>query len=518
MIRPLQRGDACFLYPSPHREFLVPINIRWNPMIVRFHLAVFSLTGVAILLLLVVLVAGKLRSDPYDAFIYVIVVFGFSNQALASWLFYPVYKVLSGQATAASTLRRIDALPGLLGASVIFLTIISVLPPLFVTHLICEACPLDDLSWATMLGLFSVPGLYSIFLGAFMYFLMGDYVVQLRKHLFEQGIETPSPDRGQVGVTLFVAFLSVTAVPIALSAIEEYFQGQFEKLLGLSAAQAYWINFGGSVLLTISVLIFVQRRLTYPVSILIDAVQRINDGNLEILAPVVTSDELGRLTEHINDMTLGLKEREVIRATFRRLVPDSIAAELIRDSGALVPQAREATILFTDVRGFTSISEQLEPTAILAMLNEYFGVVGAAIRRYGGVITQFQGDAVLASFNLPVRDDDHAVSAVRAALDIIEDTAKRTFGAGKVLHTRVGISSGMVVGGAVGDDDRLGYTIHGSEVNLAARLEELNKKYGTSCLVSKRVADLVGDRFHLEPLGQLEIRGRAQPVGVFKLL
>ena len=486
-------------------------------MNVRFQLTIFSLTGVFTLLLVVLLIAGKLRSEAYEAITYTVLVFGLSNQALAFCLFRPTSNVLSGRATTAGALHRIDFLPGLLGASTIVLSLISITPPLIAAHLNCIDCRLNDLSWPTMLGLIGVPGFYGVFLGVFMYFLMGDYVSRLRKYLFEHGIETPSPDRGHLGTTLLIAFLSIAVLPTTLFAIQGFYMGNLEFLHGLSPTQGFWINFGSSVLLTVSVLIFVHRRLTYPMNILIDAVQHISDGNLDTRAPVLTSDELGRLTEHVNKMAMGLKERENIRATFRRLVPDAVAAELMKDRGALVPQAREATILFTDVRGFTSVSEQLDPPEILTMLNEYFGVVGAAIRRHGGVITQFQGDAVLASFNLPVHDVDHALSAVRAAIDIIEDTEKRTFGNGKVLHTRVGISCGMVVGGTVGDDDRLGYTIHGNEVNLAARLEELNKKYGTSCLVSQRVAELVGEQFKFEPLGQLEIRGRAQPVGVFKL-
>jgi len=126
-------------------------------------------------------------------------------------------------------------------------------------------------------------------------------------------------------------------------------------------------------------------------------------------------------------------------------------------------EVREASILFTDIEGFTTISESLTPTELITTLNEYFDVVTKPIIEHGGVINQFQGDAILATFNIPDALPDHAAQALRAALDIQAALGRSRFGAGVELRSRVGINSGEVVGGLVGAGERLGYTVHGDE-------------------------------------------------------
>ena len=179
-------------------------------------------------------------------------------------------------------------------------------------------------------------------------------------------------------------------------------------------------------------------------------------------------------------------------------------------------EVREATILFTDLEGFTSISEGLTPVQLITTLNEYFAAVTAPIEHNGGVINQFQGDAILATFNLPERLENHAQRAIKTALEIQEILAQRQFGDGITLNSRVGINSGVVVGGLVGTGERLGYTVHGDEVNLAARLEQLNKEYGTRIIVSGRTRELAKDGpFEFEQMGETKVRGRKAPVTIY---
>ncbi len=179
-------------------------------------------------------------------------------------------------------------------------------------------------------------------------------------------------------------------------------------------------------------------------------------------------------------------------------------------------EVRVATILFTDIEGFTTISETLTPTELIATLNEYFAVVTEPIIEHGGVINQFQGDAILATFNIPEALPDHAAQAVRAALSIQAALRERTFGAGIVLRSRVGINSGEIVGGLVGTGDRLGYTVHGDDVNLAARLEQMNKDFGTRIIVSERTRELAGlSEFRFKRLGTTTVRGRKTPLVIY---
>jgi len=180
-------------------------------------------------------------------------------------------------------------------------------------------------------------------------------------------------------------------------------------------------------------------------------------------------------------------------------------------------EADEATILYLDIESFTRISEQLEPDALVAALNDYFAAVADPINRNGGVICQFQGDAILASFNVPNADPAHAARAVAAAREILELTARRTFG-GMHFRARIGINTGPVVGGLVGTPHQVGYTVHGNDVNLAARLEQLNKETGTRLLVAESTHARAGaEAAALAEVGEFPIRGQSRPVRVFTI-
>jgi adenylate cyclase len=202
-----------------------------------------------------------------------------------------------------------------------------------------------------------------------------------------------------------------------------------------------------------------------------------------------------------------------------KFVPDEVARQAKAGEQQMEAgqgEVREATILFTDIEGFTTISETMTPTELIATLNDYFAVVTKPIIEHGGVINQFQGDAILATFNIPEVLPDHAAEALRAALAIQAELRNRRFGGGVVLRSRVGINSGEIVGGLVGTGDRLGYTVHGDEVNLAARLEQMNKDYGTRIIVSERARELAGrSEFRFTRLGTTSVRGRKTPVIIY---
>jgi adenylate cyclase len=202
-----------------------------------------------------------------------------------------------------------------------------------------------------------------------------------------------------------------------------------------------------------------------------------------------------------------------------RFVPAEVAQRVTQsEEGAITGKGEvaECTILFTDIEGFTAISESLPPEQLIEALNRYFTLIGEPIGRYGGVISQFQGDAVLATFNLPRPDPDHAANAVRAALAIQQVLDGVEFGEGISFNTRVGINTGPVVGGLVGSGDRVGYTVHGDNVNLTARLEQLNKDYGTRIIVAQSTLDEIAEgSFDFTALGEVSVRGLHRPVQIY---
>jgi len=202
-----------------------------------------------------------------------------------------------------------------------------------------------------------------------------------------------------------------------------------------------------------------------------------------------------------------------------RFVPEEVAQKVIQsEEGAITGKGEvsECTILFTDIEGFTAISETLTPEELIEALNRYFSLIAGPINQFGGVISQFQGDAVLATFNVPKPDINHASNAVKAALEIQAVLDGVEFGEGISFNTRVGINTGSVVGGLVGSGDRVGYTVHGDNVNLTARLEQLNKDYGTRIIVSdSTLAEIPANMFEFRELGEVLVRGLNRPVRIY---
>ncbi len=207
---------------------------------------------------------------------------------------------------------------------------------------------------------------------------------------------------------------------------------------------------------------------------------------------------------------------EAIVRTLGKYVPESVAEAIIRDQGALEPRRTLATVLFTDIENFTNIAESMPPEQVFQMLNEYFPAVVEPIIDHCGVVNQFQGDAMLVTFNVPVEDPLHADNAVKAALAIQSAVTGHSF-AGIPLRTRIGINTGEVIAGNVGAGSRFNYTVHGDAVNSAARLEQLNKEYGTSTIVSESTRAILQDQYSLNSIGEVAIRGKRDSVQIFKL-
>ena len=193
-----------------------------------------------------------------------------------------------------------------------------------------------------------------------------------------------------------------------------------------------------------------------------------------------------------------------------------IAAALVAKRGQLEPILTTATIFYTDIANFTRIAEGMAPARLVQMLNEYFSAVIQPISRYGGVVNQFQGDAMLVTFNVPLDDPEHADHAVAAAMEMLDVVAGRTF-ADVELQVRVGINTGEVIAGPVGSGDRVSYTVYGDAVNSAARLEQLCKEFGVPALVSEATVERLKQSYPLKAIGEVPIRGKARALNVYKL-
>ena len=218
------------------------------------------------------------------------------------------------------------------------------------------------------------------------------------------------------------------------------------------------------------------------------------------------------------------RQRQFIRNAFGRYVQGEVIAQIMRDPAQLElgGQQRELSVMFSDLAGFTSMSEAMTPHELVAFMNEYLGAMSDVIIETGGTLDKYIGDAIMAVWGAPVAQPDHAIRACRAVVRqqqtlarLHEDWAAR----GKPTPSaRFGAHSGEMVVGNVGGSQRFDYTVLGDNVNLGARLEPINSQYGTSAMISQATYDQLDGQFVCRELDRIVVKGRSQPVTVFELL
>ncbi len=438
---------------------------------------------------------------------------GFVQYLLCRRLFEPIQRYLDGEVGFDETQRRLTQLPLLTARNVAILEVILTVFRQSTEYLLPDA-PLAGLPPPTVADFITVTIVLPVFYFTYTYFVISDYLAQLCTFISRHYGQHLGLFFGSYPLKLLVALVVISIAPLS-AVIVDLFSYTGERL------QTEITNDVGVAVLGIAITAyFVVRSLLRPLGILSNAMTKVATGDLDVRVPVTSNDEIGDLTRQFNIMVEGLRERERIRETFGRYVDENVAATILRrqGDGQRSGEVTEATILFTDIAGFTTIAEHLEPHELVAALNDYLETVLAPIRVHAGVVNTFIGDGLFASFNMPLACGDHATAAVRAAIDIQRAVGSRTFGQqGVAFATRIGISTGPVIGGDVGAGKRVSFTLLGDTVNLAARLEELNKQYGTRILVSESTRMACGERFTFKALGEVSVRGRSDPVAVFSI-
>jgi adenylate cyclase len=226
------------------------------------------------------------------------------------------------------------------------------------------------------------------------------------------------------------------------------------------------------------------------------------------------------LTTFIRDA----REKRWLRQAFGRYVSPQVVDILSQNPERLElgGEEVEVTVLFADLAGFSALSEHLAPKVVIHLLNEYFGALTQVILTHYGTVDKYIGDALMAFWGAPLPRQDHAVLACRAALEMqramVELQAGWHLRGLPPLTARIGIHSGAAVAGNVGSRDRFNYTVMGDTVNLAFRLEGVNKHYGSEILLSQATRDLAGDAFLVRELDLVKVKGREQPVTIYQLL
>jgi adenylate cyclase len=237
---------------------------------------------------------------------------------------------------------------------------------------------------------------------------------------------------------------------------------------------------------------------------------------------VKTGDEIELLAEGFNSMVDGLRERDKLRATMGKYMTQSVMDHLMRGKVELGGETLTVTILFTDIRSFTSISETMSAQELVKLLNEYFTEMVSVIMEEGGVVDKYIGDAIMAVFGAPVSKPDDARRAVRAAVRMRHALAKlneRLVERGAPpIKTGIGLHTGEVVAGNIGSEARMEYTVIGDAVNLASRLESSTKELGTDVLISEDTNALLDNELETRAVREITVKGRAKPVIVYEVV
>jgi adenylate cyclase len=278
------------------------------------------------------------------------------------------------------------------------------------------------------------------------------------------------------------------------------------------------------VALTVAAIIafWIARGVSQPVLQLVAHTRHVAAGDYTRRLELKRADELGALATAFNEMSAGLTERDRVRDLLDKNVSPEIAAQLLREGAALGGEEREVTMLFADLRGFTTMSEKLRPQELLALLNRYLDRMSTEIERQGGVIDKFIGDAIMALFGAPTAQGDAAERAIAAALGM--ERALTQLNAELVAEGRpplgmgIGINTARVVAGNIGSQRRLNYSVIGDGVNVASRLQSETRKtefHANIITSAATVAALRVKTCSLRPLGSVQVKGRAEPVEIF---
>ncbi len=278
--------------------------------------------------------------------------------------------------------------------------------------------------------------------------------------------------------------------------------------LGVNVLIALFVSFVVSFELTV----LLSRSILRPIEDLEAATERIRQGRFDEHVPVTTSDEFGELSTAFNQMVDGLAERERLREAFGTYLDEEVAAHLISEDFEPHGQEVEVSLVFCDVRDFTTAAAEADAPEVVARLNELFECIVPIVARHRGHIDQFVGDAVLAVFGAPEQVPQHADRAVQCAVELARTINSRRPGG---FEVGIGVNTGKVVAGAIGGAGRLSFSVIGDAVNLCSRVESATRETGDPVLITGATRALLSETVEVKPRGEREIRGYDRRVELF---
>jgi adenylate cyclase len=377
------------------------------------------------------------------------------------------------------------------------------------------------------------------FLASTTSYLFTEWIMraQIVPHVFPDGRLSAAPRAFALGVgaRLGVLMIAVAFTPLftmlgLFTAAEDRVATglDIENVLAgaVSASRTMFVFY---VALGSGLTLMLARSLTRPLGSMAAVLRRVQAGRLDAQVSVTSADEVGVLAEGVNAMVGTLREREHILRTFGRVVDPSVRDYLLSGRARPGGEARVATVLFADLRGFTAFAERAGPAEVVETLNRFFTTMTVWVQESGGFVNKFIGDAMLVVFGLLGAENrehaaDSAARALRAALGmharLAELNATRRAAGEGPLGISIGIHAGQVLAGTIGAEDRHEYTVVGDTVNVASRLQQLCREQERDLLVSRETYELArraGFDGDATAVGSVTLRGRSAPVEIFAL-
>ncbi len=283
-----------------------------------------------------------------------------------------------------------------------------------------------------------------------------------------------------------------------------------------------------SLCISLVVIVFFAKSLSSPILSLLDETVKISKGMFKLHIQRTTNDEVGILTDYFITMAKGLEEREKVKSILGSMIDPVVVQEAMNDLVALKRGSEKTiTAFFSDVAGFSNISEQLKSVDLASLLNEYLSAMTLILHKHNGVLDKYIGDAIVGIFGAPVDVPNHSIKACHASLQMIaklEDL--RNYWVKNNLYSkeaqemdvRIGLNSGPAKVGFMGTDNMGSFTMMGDTVNLAARLEAAGKDYGVNILVSEMIKDNIQNEFFIRELDLVRVKGKNEPVRLYELI
>ena len=329
---------------------------------------------------------------------------------------------------------------------------------------------------------------------------------------------------------LLIAFVAISLVPLPLLGIAAYTKAQeLHNADAITRAQLLSSLSMEIIIITVICVIFsialsafVSTSVSIPLHKLENAMKEVEKGNLDVRVEIVSNDEIGSVTEGFNLMLKGLKESESIKDSFGKYVSQEIRDEILKGRISLDGEMKRATLLFSDLRGFTPLVESMHPKKVVTIMNQYFTQMTEAIKENRGLVLQYVGDEIEAVFGAPVSYEDHMDMAVKAALEmrrrLIELNKNFEKQGVNPLQHGIGIHTGAVLAGNIGSKDRISYALVGDTVNLASRIQGLTREFSCDIIFSQTTNSLLTGNFIAEQLSAVNVKGKKEKVLIYKLI